>query len=244
MKYIFCALLMLAAPNVHAQDKKQPPDCKTIKENAKRVACYDAGAKAAESVPIPPKSVKPVLLAPLELKSVKPGMQFSEVSILYPTFEEMCGKSKSIPESKVCMHSIPARIPGKIGAYAQNQFLKFPALQAFGSAPIRYFAVEHSNSIVTDVSVSLSNTHWQNTKTALIEKFGTAHLAETSTIQNRAGASFDQEVLTWDDGDLMLKATQRSTSIDDMSIQLGSKSAMSEARKKMQEDAKVQAKNL
>ena len=174
-------------------------------------------------------------------------MQFSEVSILYPEFEKTCSKPKEESNCTICMHSIPksGRTPQRRpDHYGVVQFNKYPALQSFGSAAISYFAVMQVDNVVSEVSLKLSNSDWLVSKNALIEKFGAPHSSESSTIQNRAGASFDQEVLSWDDGDLMLTATKRSSSVDDMSVRLGSRTAMIDANKKMQEDAKVQAKNL
>jgi hypothetical protein len=236
------AAVCILANTASAQSGATP--CASIKENAKRLACYDKAHETAQKL-LPPAPVITKPRAPLELKGVDTSSQMEQINALYPDFDKNCSTDPAT-QTRGCLHLIPdAKDLLKGGRYTLERFHRYPDLQQFGGVPVKYFSVIFGpNPTPQAVSVTVSTTHWRIVKDALIEKYGPPQSATDSTIQNRAGASFDQEVLLWTDGDKLLQASKRGRSVEDASVTLTSKVAAEAAADAAKKAAKENAKAL
>ena len=237
---LFVVAAIFGAPAI-GQDIKE---CIPIKDNAKRLACFDRVTRSETSrKSAEPKVAAPAAktLAPLELKGVRPAMTMKDVEALYPDFSKNCSNQSTATGVIICMHSLPE---GRYAtsSYGKEREEKYPELKSFAGQRIKYFAVSMRGELIESARVSLPNSAWLLVTTALREKFGPPAATETGTVQNRAGATFEQEELTWRDADIYLTAKKRGSDIDTMAIELRSletdRSAVEAVKSKAKEGAK------
>lgn len=78
---------------------------------------------------------------------------------------------------------------------------------------------------------------------ALTVKFGAPSI-ERSTIQNRMGATFTQEVATWKQGKQVLQLTRHASKLDEPSLMLTGEAALKDAAEQRSRKATDGARNL
>ncbi len=93
------------------------------------------------------------------------------------------------------------------------------------------------------LTVSVSSFNYRLAVDAFTEKYGPPAV-ERSIIQNRAGASFDQEVSTWREGDKMLRISLHGTRIGEPSLILIGRAAIVNAEEVRRETLKKSGGNI
>lgn len=242
--------IVLAA---HGAEPVSTKTCTTIKENAKRLACFDAARKAELSLPTPPPPQAATTLVPLEVKELRLGMNTTEVDAIVPGFSKTCGKNQQLNVIR-CTHTIPI-VPTYVDVMLkttteetikrlQAQADAYPKLKTFADAPVKNFTVQKRDDMVASISLSLNNSSWLIVTQALMEKYGKPFSKESGTVQNRAGATFDQEKIIWRNGDQYVVAEKRTSQLDTMSIGLRSDKGDSETVEAVKDIVKKGAKDL
>ena len=95
------------------------------------------------------------------------------------------------------------------------------------------------------ISVGFPATNWPHVRDAIQAKYRDETTNETSIVQNRMGASFDQQTLTWIDGDETMRAVKRSQNdLTESMVDIVSESALIERTRRAQEEAKSAAGDL
>lgn len=170
----------------------------------------------------------------MDIKGVSIGMSRADVMGRFPKLfcntprpsVEVCGDFRSDPT---------ARHPR---AFAHDE------LKTYAGEKVNGFFVHMAAGRVTGVSVRLSGSSYLPVKTTLAEKFGQAASTEHSTIQNRMGAKFDQEEVTWRDGDQRLVAKRRGSNLTEMEVALRSEAADAAQAETLKERAKGATNDL
>jgi hypothetical protein len=110
-------------------------------------------------------------------------------------------------------------------------------------------------SVVSIIAMFLNDSLWAVTLTfpssdtstlisALTERYGKPAKLEDSTVQNRAGASFDQTKATWKLNDGTVEVYKRSGKVTDGRVDLKSNAGFAEAIKRQDEAKKSNAGKL
>ncbi|MBI3374982.1 MAG: hypothetical protein HY017_24940 [Betaproteobacteria bacterium] len=258
------AILGFMALAAHGAEPPSAKTCATIKENPKRLACFDAASKADLSAPKPPPPPAATTLVPLEVKELRLGMNRDEVEAIIPGFSRTCGGIRELKDVS-CTHTIPI-VPSDIDVITQKILdggrgikgammeadrkeklevaNRYPKLTTFADAPVKSFTVRKRNDVVASVSVTLDTTSWIVVTQALLAKYGKPFSSVNGTVQNRAGANFDQEKMTWRNGDQYVVAEKRTTQLDTMRIALQSDKGDAEDGEAVKDIGKKRAKDL
>ena len=97
---------------------------------------------------------------------------------------------------------------------------------------------------VTTILISFSEKDFDRVTAALGEKFGKPTKEENKAVQNRLGASFENAIKTWKNGDTVMVAMQRAGSLDKSRITIDGKLFIDLARKEIEAQKKQEAKDL
>jgi hypothetical protein len=185
------------------------------------------------------------LKAPLEIKEIRIGMSLKDVDALYPAFSRSCAESRPTPSGAIiCMHSIPSEINEAKSAILREEANKYPALKSFAGQRVKFISLLKVNEQVQSVRVSLPTDGWAVILGAMTEKFGPPASSLNSTVQNRAGASFEQTIVTWKANGQYLVAKKLGSDINHMAIALGSEAADATLMESTKEKSKAGAKDL
>ena len=87
-----------------------------------------------------------------------------------------------------------------------------------GGIPIAVFkigAVVREGGAVSQIELAGSNDRFDEAKQILVERYGKPTKASKTTVQNRAGASFPSEQLTWRGKKVLLVLDQRAGNVGD-----------------------------
>lgn len=170
---------------------------------------------------------------PLSLKGIAPGMTLDQVEAAHPGFTKFCGDSaKAGNGSCLVFISRTTRNPD------------VPSLATMGGAPVRSIDVKFIRGQVATVHVRMENVRFGSVLAGLNEKFGEPAKVENSSIQNRAGASFDQVEATWKGSSAELTLRKRAGSIDVMSMDLAGTEFAADLEAQKKDRAKASAKDL
>lgn len=174
---------------------------------------------------------------PIDIKGIRPGMTLEEADTALPAFSSLCfvrPVERGGDGSKNCIHVTKSRHGNRL-----------PALDTFAGVPTQSVFARIKGDKLADIAVDLASDHFTRVALALQEKWGKPHSETTGTIQNRAGANFDQVEMVWRSGDYILTATKRRGRVDRMSILLTTATAVREgAQELLQERPKQDAKDL
>lgn len=172
---------------------------------------------------------------PLSLKGIAPGMTVEQVDAQHPGLAAKCGVWKD--GGSRCTYSA-AREAGRSGAGA------IPSLTTLAGINVELWLIRLREGKVASVTVGGSSKDFDRLIAAISEKHGKPTTLTESTIQNRAGASFDQVEAQWIIADTSLQIRKRSGNVDRMMVTLGSKTDRELMEKERQENAKKDATDL
>ena len=97
---------------------------------------------------------------------------------------------------------------------------------------------------IMSIKIILKEAEFGGVVDALRAKFGASTVETTDIMQNRMGAKFDSLLISWINGDIRLKATQRFSSVDQSSVELVSDSATKEWFRRKKEKSAAAADGL
>lgn len=143
---------------------------------------------------------------PITLKGLAPGMTKEQLENAAPQFTVNCREAKGEAGVETC------------GYYPKQRGPSIPALDTLAGAPVQGWVAIVRNGIANTISVRLASSEFSRVSTALREKWGKPAGEESSTIQNRMAAKFDQTELTWRVDGAILVVKQRSSNVDTMGI--------------------------
>jgi hypothetical protein len=172
--------------------------------------------------------IVPWPIAAADIKGLTIGMDRAAVQSRLP--EMFCMPSKEIPGREVCVNQ-------------RGKSAKLGDLETYAGQAIDSFGVSFQGGKLRHISLRLSTSKFLPVSTALSEKYGSPAI-EKSTVQNRMGATFDQEEHTWKDGDDRLVARKRGSKLDLMEVTLSSESATRQDAEEAKARAKDASKDL
>jgi hypothetical protein len=85
---------------------------------------------------------------------------------------------------------------------------------------------------------------FEQMKAAMLERFGPPQDTKTEMLQNRMGASFENQSLTWLQGDALLQLSQRFNRVDQGMIGLVSKQHVERRKNERKDETKARAKDM
>ena len=170
----------------------------------------------------------------LELKGFKPGMSADDAKALMGPLATRCSKSK---ESIFTSCYYATKYSGRL--YPQVELLESLA----NRRPISWLFQIDENQLAS-ATVHLPTRDHEHIVKALTEKYGAPKSATKSTVQNRAGASFEQMETDWYLGGDLLRVRQRAGQIDEMSVMVVSTRSMERFQQESAEHAKKASKDL
>ena len=123
--------------------------------------------------------------------------------------------------------------------------LKYGEKETLANAPIEIMWVGILTSQVSVISLSFKTDNFNQINSALTEKYG-AGISTKSIIQNRAGAAFDNEDITWTKGSNTMLLSQRRGKIDTAAliVTTARQPMIDEYKKRKLERIKENAKDL
>ncbi len=161
-----------------------------------------------------------------EIKGVVPGMTFEQLEKL--TGDLLMCKDEKTPYF-TCTYDFDHR----------NQNL-IEALSTLAEAPARFWHFEFVEGRLKSVSIRIRNGDFQSVAFALVAKFGKPKI-ERSSVQTKAGVSYPQEILRWEDKETWLVASRYASDINTSEIVLSHK-ALAKIREKQLVDQAFQKK--
>lgn len=165
--------------------------------------------------------------APIELKGITPGASIASVRTTYPGFA--CKEQG--PGAGEChyVHSVDGGIE---------------ALNTLGGANTRVWGVRYANDRIGAINVLLRSKDFDQVAAAFVEKYGKPTKRQTSKIQNRMGASFEQVELVWSIKSEVLSVVRFAGDLETMAVNLAGKEYVEREMSRHKTDAKKGAKDL
>ena len=119
----------------------------------------------------------------------------------------------------------------------------YEALKVAGATPGTYlfYAVEGK---VEGITVTFHENGFPTVRDALIIKYGEPTEKKTETMHNRAGASFDSQVLTWSRPDGEIRISELGATVDESLLTMQSPKYKAHAAEEMKKKAQEGAKKL
>lgn len=173
--------------------------------------------------------------SPLDLKGLSPGMVLADAEKAIPSLLSACRWTISKREPQYCMYT-----PGLTALRGPS----LDALSTLAGIKVAYWSLTARAGAIAQASAVMHNAGHQQLILAMREKYGVETRNEASKIQNRAGASFDQEETTWERDAQVLTVLKRSGTIDKMSVTLTSKEEREAEEKERLESARKSSKDL
>ncbi|SAK93031.1 hypothetical protein AWB79_06898 [Caballeronia hypogeia] len=143
--------------------------------------------------------------------------------------------------------SVPVCVPGppQTNAMCWKIVGTSKGMVVFEHAPdlgFKYYlmGITNDEQVPYSLSIQTKTDNFAALKTMLIERYGPASKSERQTVQNRAGASFANEVLTWEGPNLKMELRQLAGSISNCAVYVTDKSRQAAARAKT--DAETRSK--
>jgi len=155
--------------------------------------------------------------APFDLKGLRLGMTGTEAKTQFPS-------ANCYP------------LDGKIGCVLRR-------IQ-FGNVESADLGYQLRDDIVSYISVSFEEHKFTGVAEALKVKFGAPVTEETTVVQNRMGAKFENLTLSWTNGDVTLRAAQRLRDITTSTVSLMYQSTSDAEVRLRKEKADAAAKKL
>jgi hypothetical protein len=94
------------------------------------------------------------------------------------------------------------------------------------------------------VRVTFPEPRFRALREAMTTRFGPPISSKTEVLQNRMGASFESERMSWARDDALLTLAQRSSRLDEGSVSLTSKNFLQSMKEEDKNEAKARAKDL
>lgn len=157
-----------------------------------------------------------------EFKGIRPGMAYADLAA-NPKLR--CEERKNDP----------------VAEYACT--LNYGEKETIAGTPVKFLAVFVLSGKVTTLTASFDTSQYLQVKLALIEKYGTGEVTD-SEIQNRMGASFDNQKVEWTGKDATMRLDKRSGKIDTGRFTIQAKASTEEFKRRMLKDSKDHAKDL
>ena len=171
------------------------------------------------------------------LKGLRPDLAREEVEKVYPDLAKRCSTLKG--RNVVSCYYAPPK--PELEKYRP----RIADLDTLAGEPVKnWLLILDPQSAVDSVAVTLFTPSFDRVVGALTERYGKPSNTETSVVQNRAGASFDQVEVTWKIGDSHLVVNKRSSTIDEMSVSLSTRSRIAEWAQREKGKTKDAAKDL
>ena len=104
--------------------------------------------------------------------------------------------------------------------------------------------IEFKDDALVEVTADLPVHAFDAIAAAMRERFGPPNSDQQSTVQNRAGATFDNRELGWTRGDAVLTLTKRGGMIDESRLHFVGVQYLKEKEDQRAKDAKARAKSL
>lgn len=184
---------------------------------------------------LPALAVAQAPAPPLELKGLYPGQALADAASHAPGLMLSCGWASDSKARQTCYYRPPSK-------YSKEP--PVPALETVaGRATISWFLMARDGALAS-LTATIHSNHFDSIAAALREKFGQEESREASTIQNRAGASFDQVELEWRRGDRTLMLKKRAGKVDTGRIYLVSDQELRDSKAEREKGAKEAAKDL
>lgn len=101
---------------------------------------------------------------------------------------------------------------------------------SFAGAPATLF-VTFLGGQADYVSVTFPSSTWSLVREAVTAKYPAGSKTTASVVQNRMGASFDQQEVVWVEGDVTMRAAKRSNNLTEGLVELLSQRGMAERAK-------------
>ncbi len=178
---------------------------------------------------------------PLEFKGVPIGATKAELLATLPGFKcngQFCFWFLQLEPDRVCK---PLSDMSDRNRKCREQAI---LTSRFGPGATKDYTVRIVEDRVASVAITIYETSFDITVAALTEKYGRPTVDETSTVQNRAGATFDNRRVAWKRPDGAIIAQQRSTSVDESVVHMTTHAAADVAAKERANEAKSGAKRL
>lgn len=180
---------------------------------------------------------------PLEIKGVPFGATADELLAKLPAakcYPSGCLLSPSDMAEKQCGSMLDA-VRNKSVMECRNSAIKE---SNFGPAPTSLYMFEFRNGKLANATISFYETANLPLVIALTEKYGKPTSEKLVPMQNRAGAKFENKIVTWDLPDGRIEVSQRSSSIDKGSVRMSTTEYLKETAKEMIDKAKASASKL
>lgn len=114
----------------------------------------------------------------------------------------------------------------------------------FGPAPTSLYMFEFRNGKLANATIIFYETAHLPLVIALTEKYGKPTNEKSVPMQNRAGAKFENQIVTWDLPDGRIEVSQRGSTIDKGSVRMSTTEYLKETAKEMIDKAKASASKL
>jgi hypothetical protein len=152
-----------------------------------------------------------------EFKGLSAGMSY-ESALANPKLRLRCDENYNKPIADKLCH------------------LRFDQNETIAGAPVKNILVSFYDDQLSEVIVYFRTRDFFLVKGALIEKFGKG-LSKESVVQNRMGASFDNETVTWLGDNDVMELIKRSGDVDQAVLRIHSKNHLEEYKKRLKKDA-------
>lgn len=115
-------------------------------------------------------------------------------------------------------------------------FLRDRKNETIAGAHLISMIISFYDDQLVSIQANFRTIDFPQVKEALIGKYGEGH-SERSVVQNRMGASFDNETVTWLGDNDVMTLTKRAGSIDEATLQIRSKNLIEEYKRRVKKDA-------
>jgi hypothetical protein len=190
-------------------------------------------------------------VVPIEAKGVQLGSSESELVAKLP--ETKCygtGGQKSCllwPKDRAKARCGDIVFMGKTEDIKANSDCRINAEIELGFGPaaiVKSYRFEFLDGTLGSITVNFNTVQFARVVIALTEKYGPPTSDKVGTIQNRAGAKFDNRVVIWERLDGRIEAEERSGTIDDAYVRMNTPAYRSSTTKEFVDKAKDAAKKL
>ena len=125
------------------------------------------------------------------------------------------------------------------GIIADKQCIEkaYKSSETIAGAPIQFMVLFFFDDVLSSIAIREDEKYFNQIRDAMIEKYGKPTSENNEPIQNRAGASFDNSILEWDNSVSKIQLKRRSGKIDASSIVYSSKSGLAESGKRSKQNA-------
>ena len=181
---------------------------------------------------------------PLEVKGVPLGASMEELKAKLPAFD--CAKTSctlfmTLYVNKQCPTRMATAQSPQVWADCVSN-VRDPL--KFGPANVSYYEASFMDGALGRVFIRIGQIAADQVVIALTEKYGKPTSDSVTSIQNRAGATFDSRVVVWLREDGQIRVEQRYGNVDEGAVIISSKTYDAATSKATVDQAKASAKGL